>query len=998
MTADQYVTVPGSHRELPADAQQVGPGNAGQRLAITVQLRSRLAQGRNAAEPSQSREPTAHHLTREEFDALYGASPGDIPLIERFAADRGLDMAEVNSAARTVKLTGTRRQMEDAFRVELFDVRSNGTTFRGRSGSVNIPSELAPVIQGVFGLDDRPQARPHFRVSRCDHGMTERPGYSPRRVADLYGVPAGSSGRGQTIALIELGGGFSSAEVSSYFDALNLPRPRVTTVSVGGARNRPTGNPDGPDGAVLLDIEIVGAVAPQARIVVYFGMNTSAGFLDAVHAAVHDSVRQPSVLSIGWGSAEQNWTGQSLRAMDEAFLSAALLGVTVCVASGDDGSADAIADGRNHVDFPASSPHVLSCGGTRISAGRRRGLVAERGWGDPAVNGASGGGYSRVFDRPAWQQIGRPGTRRGVPDVAGNADPASGYSVLVDGSWRVAGGTSAAASLWAALIACASQRLGRPAGFVNPVLYTNPDVGIARDIVEGTNGAFTASQGWDPVTGLGSPRGAQLLSSPLALDGLVARLGTEAGRRELMSRLERLAHSGSGGAVVVSDPGDSSLCFVLNGGVEIVLRAGPRGPTRTHPVASVLPAVLAEQGMVDTVRWPGARMAYLDPELRGPTLPWRSAAGDGLMAYLARVFRTDHGFPAATRAGRRYVEPGVGRSYLVDFLEFTDSPEFRDFSVSGAGRTPYCMAGYLLPRAVTDGHMPSVRAWHRHQMAIRLHAAGVRVPRTAAIIDLPGCEHRMPDGTQLPAAMLIRGFRTILRVKQLDPLANLMMSMPWWRSVQDDVSGDAPSAGADRTSCSCYTPSVMLGTWPGRECTASSPCFQYRWQRVRADSPQVLAFARARLTVENGRDPATELMSAREFAVRFAATVGTQLSRLRELRVLHDYRVLREPDQDGSPAINSLCDTNVTLAGELADLDTVIAVDEPACEEGLLITRAERRDLAAVFDELHGIETGLASGICRTVALIACDGGRRAADDAAAAFWRAYERPSGERP
>jgi hypothetical protein len=474
-------------------------------------------------------------------------------------------------------------------------------------------------------------------------------------------------------------------------------------------------------------------------------------------------------------------------------------------------------------------------------------------------------------------------------------------------------------------------------------------------------------------------------------------MGTESGRKELMARLQRLAVSGQ--VVVISDPNDPSLCLVVRGAaerstVEVVLKGGIRGPARTHPVASVLPDVLPEQGMVNTMPWPTAQLAYLDPELRGPTLPWRAAIDDGLMEYLARVFSTDEPPSAGSPAGRRYVEPGVGRSYLVDFLEFAGRPEFCDFSVSGAGRSPYCTAGYLLADAITDGNMSSVRARHRHQMAVRLAAAGARVPRTAAIIDLPGRDHRMPDGTQVPAAMLIRGFRTVLRVKQLDPLANLMLSQPWWRLVQDISRAgphDPQSAGTPPANCSCYVPSVMLGTWPGRRCDTSSRCFQHRWQQVRAGSPQVLELARTRLSIEESRDPVTELMSAEEFATRFAAILGAQLSLLRQLRVLHDYRMLRGRRQDSSSVTNSLGDTNVTLAGELADLDTAIAVDEPDSEESLLITRAERLYLAEQFNDLHGIEAGLASGICQTVALIAADGAQQAADAAATAFWRAYE-------
>ena len=312
------------------------------------------------------------------------------------------------------------------------------------------------------------------------------------------------------MALIELGGGFAPADLKAYFGALGLPGPTVAAVAVDGAGNAPTGSADGPDGEVMLDVEVVGAIAPQARIAVYFAPNTDAGFLDAVTTAIHDTTNKPSVISISWGGAESTWTAQAKTAMDDAFQAAATLGITVCVACGDNGSSDGVSGG-DHVDFPASSAYALACGGTRLQAAGSA-IASETVWNDGAGGGATGGGISTFFTAPAWQanltarnaqgQV-IPLTMRGVPDVSGDADPQTGYRVRVDGTDTVIGGTSAVAPLWAALVARINAINGKPAGFVNPLLYAAPSA--LRDITQGNNGDFDATVGWDACTGLGSP-------------------------------------------------------------------------------------------------------------------------------------------------------------------------------------------------------------------------------------------------------------------------------------------------------------------------------------------------------------------------------------------------------------------------------------------------------------------------------------------------------------
>lgn len=220
-----------------------------------------------------------------------------------------------------------------------------------------------------------------------------------------------------------------------------------------------------------------------------------------------DRARSQSV-----GAAPAGWTTQSMQNFDDVAQEAAMLGITITAASGDNGSSDGLNDGQNHVDFPASCPHVLACGGTQLMS--KNGMITgEIAWNDGTQGGASGGGYSTVFSRPAWQanDVGQPG--RGVPDVAGNADPETGYNVLVDGQQDVIGGTSAVAPLWAGLIALLNQKLQTRVGYINSSVYSVVESSCFRDITVGNNGAYTCAQGWDAVTGLGSPIGVQLLQS-----------------------------------------------------------------------------------------------------------------------------------------------------------------------------------------------------------------------------------------------------------------------------------------------------------------------------------------------------------------------------------------------------------------------------------------------------------------------------------------------------
>jgi kumamolisin len=508
------ISLKGSERTAVSGARTVGPAEPTERLEVTILVRRRARQDfatRVAAIASgRSRGP---FLSRDEFAKLHGADAADIAAVRAFAAAKGLTVVQEHAARRTVVLSGTVAQFGAAFNVQLQQMEYAGGSYRGRTGAIELPAALDGVVEAVLGLDSRPQASPHCRVRR--KAQSGALSYTPIQVASAYGFPSGT-GQGECVGIIELGGGFVSADLDTYFKGLGVATPSVAAVSVDKATNSPTGSADGPDGEVMLDIEMIGAIAPQANIAVYFAPNTDAGFLDAITTAIHDTTLKPSVISISWGGPESSWTAQAMTAMDEAFQAAATLGITVCVASGDNGSSDGVDDGSDHVDFPCSSPFALACGGTSLEAGGSK-ITSEVVWNDGAGNGAGGGGISSFFALPSWQTglkaLNNQGqsialTKRGVPDVAGDADPQTGYDVRIDGTDTVIGGTSAVAPLWAALIARINQVSGKPAGYLNPLLYQNPKA--LRDITLGNNGDFDAATGWDACTGLGSPNGAAL--------------------------------------------------------------------------------------------------------------------------------------------------------------------------------------------------------------------------------------------------------------------------------------------------------------------------------------------------------------------------------------------------------------------------------------------------------------------------------------------------------
>jgi len=523
-----------THRPVPGSARMSAPSATTERaidpaevVEVTVVLRRRAPVSRQLIEGPQT-------LTADQLGAEYGADSSDVDVVREVLGAAGLTVTSVDAGSRRMQVSGFAATVAAAFGTTLTyttspdPVSGVAVGHRHRSGELTIPAALEGIVVAVLGIDDRPQARAHFRIATTTPDTTAPDaaaagaGYTPVQLGAAYAFPTGTDGTGQTVAIVELGGGYAHSDLDTYFTGLGLGTPTVSAVGVDGATNGGGQDPQGADGEVLLDIEVAGALAPKATLVVYFAPNTDRGFLDAVTTAVH-ATPTPTAVSISWGQSEDAWTAQARTALDQAFIDAAALGVSVCVASGDTGSSDGAPDGAVHVDFPASSPHALACGGTNLQLDAANAPVRETVWNDGAGRGATGGGVSDTFPLPPWQASAgvpaRPGggTGRGVPDVAGDADPATGYQVLVDGRRLVIGGTSAVAPLWAALVCRLSQGLGRRLGLLQPLLYAHTTAGATpagfRDITTGSNGAYPAGPGWDACTGFGAPDGQRLLTA-----------------------------------------------------------------------------------------------------------------------------------------------------------------------------------------------------------------------------------------------------------------------------------------------------------------------------------------------------------------------------------------------------------------------------------------------------------------------------------------------------
>ncbi len=531
MTDTRFIAVPGSERTPAFGATATRAADAEAWVEVTLKL------ARKAPLPAVDTRPL-RLMSAAEIGAQFGASDAAVERVCDTFAGLGLTLLASDAGTRTVQFGGPVHAMEAAFQVKLMQFTGIRGDYRGRAGALRVPAALEHDIVGVFGLDNRRAVRRRpdggHKRHAIDHAAApakKRPWFFPSELATAYDFPDGD-GSGQTIGLLEFGGGYFPDDLAAFGQAAGLASlPTVVPISVD---KMPTNTNDEATGEVMLDVEVLAGICPKATIPMWFSQFTEKGWIDALDAAMHDATYKPQVLSISWGYAEDVsvWTASAVAQVNEALQEAALMGITICVAAGDDGSSDGIDDGHAHVDFPCASPFVLAVGGTLLRTGAMR---SERAWKDgdglrSDNGGSTGGGVSMRIARPAWQSgldiapvnPGQPAGRI-VPDVAANASANTGYFVVAGGQQEISGGTSAAAPLWAALVARMNQQLaasGKRVGYLTPLLYGTGALGKQgfNDIHAGDNvtahvGGFKSTTGFDAVTGWGTPKGKDLLAA-----------------------------------------------------------------------------------------------------------------------------------------------------------------------------------------------------------------------------------------------------------------------------------------------------------------------------------------------------------------------------------------------------------------------------------------------------------------------------------------------------
>jgi kumamolisin len=569
-----YRKIEGSERRPARGAQRVSAADPNEKLSFTIRLRR---QSDAASVPGQdywmANPPGARRfLTRDELLTRASAAPADLNTVTAFVRSQGFEVVETSVARRTIRVSGTVAQANGAFAVDLGRYESAEESYRGREGPIYLPNDVADAVQGIFGLDNRRMAR--------RHGTPPPPGppgtatLTPQQVASLYNFPP-LKAAGQTIGILEFGGGFSQNDLNLYCANAHIATPTPTLVSVSGQSTTTyagsAANPNNADFEVALDAQVVASVAQGANIVMFFAPFSNDGWIDAVTTAIYETPSlnfAPSpiltALSISWGESEDYWTSSAMASISEAFQDAAALGLAIFVATGDFGSNDQNNDGNAHVQYPSTDPWVTACGGTYI-ANASSTPFTEGTWND--FFGATTGGVSvplpgavypppgrgfltsvsgTGFPVPPWQAnlsvkvFGATSTSRltgrGVPDVAGNASPYSGYTLYVYGtSYSQNGGTSAVAPLYASLVAILAAEVGWPLGYLNPLLYKiaagSSGSTVFADVNDGVSNelganvilpsgaavvpcpAYVSTQGWDACTGLGSIDGATLLGA-----------------------------------------------------------------------------------------------------------------------------------------------------------------------------------------------------------------------------------------------------------------------------------------------------------------------------------------------------------------------------------------------------------------------------------------------------------------------------------------------------
>ena len=476
-------------------------------------------------------------LSPAQFGARFGLPDAAVAQVVSWLNAGGLS-AQQTPQKTSIAVSGTAAQVNSLLGVTLIDRQNaNGVRYHVPLGTPTVPAALNDDVALVVGLDTEPVQQSAWGGIYAS-GVPD-PGITPSVIASAYEISplhdAGYLGDGMTIAIVSFDT-FTPSDIDTFDRQMGISgAPAVKKVTLAGGPDKPGAGA----GEVSLDLEVTRGIAPHAQIITYEGANTADGLVPIVSRIVADG--KAKIISNSWGECETRDSREAMAAEERELAAAVAAGITVFASSGDDAAYDCRSekiskdpfdrDVSPSVDWPAASANVVAVGGTYLTVHEDGAYLDEAGWEEPLSGLGSGGGLSKFQPQPSWQQgagvdNAQSTGMRQVPDVAGPADPSSGFFIiytdpdqgLVNG--RV-GGTSAAAPFWASSMLLTEQ-LAAAQGISNlgplgPTLYqvaaTAPPGTLFHDVIKGGNLLYDATPGWDYATGLGSPRVAPLAAA-----------------------------------------------------------------------------------------------------------------------------------------------------------------------------------------------------------------------------------------------------------------------------------------------------------------------------------------------------------------------------------------------------------------------------------------------------------------------------------------------------
>ena len=537
------VVIQQSYNELPANAVSAVPAPLDEVISILIILRRTTYDGMTLIEYAQkiANGTVTKFLSREELDQMFGADDSDMELVLQFLQSNGISVQSSSTMTASIQCSGTIAQFNQVFDTEIKELDTADRVHISYEGELTVPEELDGIIVTVFDLETSGQLQSVYNFGEAGglyavdpanaHGLPAMSqltpatitGLTPQQVAAAYRFPSTSNGNGQCICIPEFGGGYTANDLS----ANGITNP-IVDVNVSGGYN----NTDFVDSTnlnnsveVMLDIYCAGLAAPKAKLAMYFAPNSFAAFVSVVNTVASDTTNNPSAISFSWVATEQafNFAGY-YSSMMYAIAGCTALGITVLCASGDWGNRGQPSAAQGTVCYPAADMNCISCGGTTLELNGSNAIISETVWGGPSSSSATGGGISAYVPVPDYQTgftytpypSGSPTAlpRRGVPDIAGNADGNSGYTFyLGNAAYYVTnvGGTSATAPIMAAMMVRINQLKQTWSGYPMTSWYGNISTAF-NDITVGNNAtvsmpnAYQATAGWDACTGLGSPK------------------------------------------------------------------------------------------------------------------------------------------------------------------------------------------------------------------------------------------------------------------------------------------------------------------------------------------------------------------------------------------------------------------------------------------------------------------------------------------------------------